>query len=226
MLQVQRANEKLYALMTVSTSSMSLLSQEQIPRAVVESSKGQSASVADVEARSLAAAIARGDEAAFRALYERYHARLFRFTLVLSRGDELLAQDTVQLVFLTAAKKLRQADGEEHLWNWLARVARQQLAKAWKKHRREASFLNAEELAGDYPATAAPDSFLEEVLDGALQMLEAEERQLVQNFYFSRLSQKELAEQLGTTPKAISSRLERAREKLRSIIRRRLLHET
>jgi DNA-directed RNA polymerase specialized sigma24 family protein len=40
------------------------------------------------------------------------------------------------------------------------------------------------------------------------------------------LSQKEIAEQLGTTPKAVSSRLERAREKLRLLIKRNLSHET
>ena len=78
----------------------------------------------------------------------------------------------------------------------------------------------------DWPANAAPDSFLEEVLDGALKLLEAEERQLIQIFYFDRLSQKEIAERLGTTPKAVSSLLERAREKLRSLIKRALSHET
>ncbi|HEY2081464.1 MAG TPA: sigma-70 family RNA polymerase sigma factor [Verrucomicrobiae bacterium] len=205
---------------------MSLLIREQIPRPTVEASIGQPASAADAEARVLAASIARGDEAAFRALYERYHQRLFRFALVLGRGDESLAQDTVQAVFVVAAKKLRRADSEEHLWNWLARIARQQLAKAWRTRRREAVMVSVEVLPEDCPATAEPDSFLEEVLDGAVKMLDSEERRLIRIFYFDRLSQKEIAEQLGTTPKAISSRLERAREKLRLMIKRKLSHET
>ena len=92
---------------------------------------------ADAEARRLAGAVARGDEAAFRELYDRYHGRLFRLALVLGRGDELLAHDTVQSAFITAAAKLRHAESEPHLWNWLARVARQHLAKAWRRRGRE-----------------------------------------------------------------------------------------
>jgi RNA polymerase sigma factor (sigma-70 family) len=212
--------------MTANTTSMPLLIPEQIPRATVEASKGQLAPAADAEARSLAAAIGRGDEESFRLLYDRYHQRLFRLALVLGHGDESLAQDVVQSVFVMAAKKLRRADSDAHLWNWLARVARQNFAKAWRKQRRDPALASAEALVEDWPASAEPDSFLEEVLDGALKLLDTEDRQLIQIFYFDRLSQKEIAEQLGITPKAVSSRLERAREKLRSLIKRALSHET
>ena len=205
---------------------MSLLIREQIPRAIVEAPSGQTASATDAEARRVAAAIGRGDEAAFRTLYERYHQRLFRFALVLGRGDESLAREMVQSVFLVAAKKLRRADSEEHLWNWLARVARQQLAKKWRTHLRDAAIISVEELPENYPAAADVDSVLEEILDAALNAMEAEERQLIEAFYFDNLSQKELAERLGTTPKAVSSRLERAREKLRAAIKRKLSYES
>lgn len=212
--------------MTAPTStSMPLLIREHTPHATVEASSGQLASSADSEARALAVAIAHGDEAAFRTLYDRYHQRLFRLTVVMSRGDESLAQDLVQSVFVMAAKKLRRVDSEEHLWNWLARVARQQFVKAFRKHQRDPSIANTELLTDDCLATAEPDSFLEEVLDRALQELDVEERKLVETFYFDRLSQKALAEQLGTTPKGVSGRLERAREKLRSLIKRALSHE-
>jgi RNA polymerase sigma-70 factor, ECF subfamily len=206
-----------------TTTSMPLLIREQIP--IVEASSTQPAS-ADAEARLLAAAIARGDESAFRALYDRYHQRLFRFALVLGRGDESLAQDVVQSVFVTAARKLRRVDGEEHLWNWLARVTRQQFTRAWRKRQQDTALVYAESLSDDCAAIGEPDSFLEEVLDGALKMLDDEERRLIQVFYFERASQKDIAEQMAITPKAVSSRLERAREKLRSLIKRKLSHET
>jgi RNA polymerase sigma-70 factor (ECF subfamily) len=211
--------------MTSTSTTMRLLIREQTPHATVESSSGQLASIADSEARALAAAIARGDEAAFRTLYDRYHQRLFRLAVVMSRGDESLAQDLVQSVFVTAAKKLRRIEGEEHLWNWLARVARQQFVKTFRKRMRDPAIANTELLTDDCLATTEPDSFLEEVLDRALQELDTEERELVETFYFDRLSQKELAERLGTTPKGVSGRLERAREKLRSLIKRALSHE-
>ena len=70
-------------------------------------------------------------------MYDRYHKRLFRFALALARGEETLAHETVQSTFLTAARKLRRAQNEEHLWNWLANVARQHLGKAWRQRRRD-----------------------------------------------------------------------------------------
>lgn len=205
---------------------MPLLIKEQIPRLAVEASTEPSAtSEADAEARRLAGAVARGDEAAFRTLYECYHQRLFRLALVLGRGDESLAHDTVQSVFVTAARKLRRADSEEHLWNWLARVARQQLSHAWRKQQRDSAVVTMDPLP-DCLGAAEPDSVLEEVLDASLTSMEPEERQLIEFFYFDRLSQKEIAERLNTTPKAISSKLERTREKLRTLIKRKLSHET
>ena len=212
--------------MTFSTTSMPLLIREQIPQSAVEASSELSAgSKADAEARRLTAAIARGDEAAFRTLYERYHQRLFRFALVLAHGDESLAQDAVQLAFVTAARKLRGTDNEEHLWNWLARVTRQQLGHIWRKCRRDSTIVAMEPLP-DCAAAVEPDSVLENVLDAALNTMEPEECQLIEFFYFDRLSQKEIAERLGTTPKAVSSKLERTREKLRALIKRRLSCET
>ncbi len=205
---------------------MPLLVKARTPRPAVETASLQpSRSDADADARRLTAAIARGDEAAFREFYDRYHRRLLRFALVLGGGDEALAHDVVQAVFVTAAAKLRAAESEEHLWNWLARVTRQQLAKAWRQRQRDSAVIGMADLP-DRPDAIAPDSLLEESLDAALLAMDAEERQFIEWFYFDRLSHKEIAERLGATPKSVSSRLERARAKLRSAITRRLSHET
>ena len=205
---------------------MSFPVREQTPHPIVESSSvNPSTPGADAEARRLAAAVARGDEAAFRQLYDRYHQRLFRLALVLGHGDELLAHDTVQSVFVTAAAKLRRIDGEEHLWNWLARVARQHMAKSWRQRGRDSAVVSVAD-PPDCPDATEPDSVLEENLDAALQELDEEERRLIESFYFDRLSHQKIAKQLNATPKAVSSRLERARARLRSLITRRLSHET
>ena len=212
--------------MTIATTSMSFPVREQTPHLVVESpSANTSTPDDDANARRLAASVARGDEAAFRQLYDRYQPRLFRLALVLGRGDELLAQDTVQSVFVTAAAKLRRVDSEKHLWNWLARVGRQQLAKTWRQRQQDSAVIGMAD-PPEYPGTMASDSVLEESLDAALQAMDAEERRLIESFYFDRLSHQEIAGQLNTTPKAVSSRLERARAKLRSLITRRLSPET
>src|SRR3569833_851034 len=182
--------------MTATTTSMPLLIREQSAQVPVEATSGQSAST-DAEARALASAIARGDEQAFRSLYDRFHDRLLRLALVLGRGDESLAQDLVQTVFVIAAKKLRRVDNEDHLWNWLAQVARQTSVKAWRKRQRDPAMAQAEALTEDCPANTEPDSFLEETLDVVLKALDVDEQQLVRNLYFDRLSLKEIADLFG-----------------------------
>lgn len=205
---------------------MPFAASEPISRLVeVDASPPTVLSDPDVEARRISRAVARGDEAAFSELYDRYHDRLFRFAAVLSRGDDTLAHEVVQSTMLTAARKLKPVESEAHLWNWLARVARQHLAKVWRQQQRTPELVELTE----YPEAAAPeasDSVLEENLDGALLELEAEDRQAVEWFYFDGLSHKEIAERQGATPKAVSSRLERAREKLRLFLNRRLRHES
>jgi RNA polymerase sigma-70 factor (ECF subfamily) len=208
----------------VSTSSMSLLIR-QTPHSIVEAPMAQpNPPDGDAEARRIATAVGRGDEAAFRDLYERYRQRLFRFSIVLGRGDESLAHDVVQNVFVTAAAKLRRAENEEHLWNWLARVARQHIAKTRRQKQRDIAMIGMAEIPECLDADK-PDSILEESLDSALLAMDAEDRRLIEMFYCERLSQKEIAVQLDATPKAISSRLERARAKLRLFISKNLSHE-
>ena len=205
----------------MATNTMSLLFREQVREPAAQST----ALSADAEARTLAEKVARGDEVAFRKLYDSYHDRLFRLALVLARGDESTAQDAVQSAFVTAAKKLRRIDGENHLWNWLARVARQHIVKIWRHQQRDFPTIALPDLP-DCAEVPAPDSMLEECLDAALLGMDAEERHLIELFYFDRLSHKEIAARFDITPKAVSSRLDRAREKLRLLVAKKLSHET
>jgi len=204
--------------MIVSTPSMSIPASDPMPHR-----KESAANPADdAQARQISAALARGDEAAFNQLYDRYHRRLFRLALALGHGDETLAHDAAQSALLTAAAKLKAVDGEEHLWNWLARVARQHLSKDRRSQQRHPQTANLE----DFPHPAAAESALENSIDAALLALEPEDRQVVEWFYFDGLSHKEIAARLDATTKAVSSRLERARAKLRPLLAKERSHET
>ena len=180
---------------------------------------------ADAEASRLTAAVAHGDESAFQQLYDRYHDRLLRLLLVLSRGDESLSHELVQSVMLTAAAKLRPLGSESHLWNWLARVARQHLSKAWRRQRRESTVV-AMAAVPDCPNPDQPDRILELGIDDALSQLDPGDRQVVEWFYFEHRSHKEISAYLGSSPKAVASRLERLRARLKSFLLRRLNHES
>ena len=80
------------------------------------------------------------------------------------------------------------------------------------------------ELSADGPVDA--EQPLEAGLAAALNTLNVEERWLIEQFYHDGQSQEEIAAQLNTTAKAVSSRLERLRAKLRALVLRRLSHET
>jgi RNA polymerase sigma factor (sigma-70 family) len=184
----------------------------------------------DDEARRLVAAVSRGDEAAFQNVYDTYHGRLFRFALVLSHGDETLASDSVQATFVLAAARLQRVESEPHLWHWLARVARQQLSKARRQQGSSLPLVELAEADMRKAVTAAAgnwdaDLTLEQQLDAALQSLDPPDRQLVEWFYFDGLSHKEMAAELKTTPKSVSSRLERARSRLKARVSQALSHE-
>jgi RNA polymerase sigma factor (sigma-70 family) len=204
--------------MTVLTPTMVLPVREPAPEAMGKSIRSEGPSCADTDARRIAAAVAEGSETAFRELYDRYHDRVFRLALVIGRGDESLAHETAQSVFLAAASKLRRIECEEHLWNWLARVARQQIGKSWRRNKSESRTVALEELP-EQPGAEAAENEMEEKLDTALLAMESDERKLLEWFYFDRLSHKDIGERLNLTAKAVSSRLERARAKLRLLLK-------
>jgi RNA polymerase sigma-70 factor, ECF subfamily len=182
------------------------------------------AASAAADVRRLSQAVARGDEAAFRQLYDAYSDRVLRLAILLARGDVALARDVTQTVWLGAARKMKPLQSDAHLWNWLALVTRQQAARALRDAAGRTSEVSLAEMP-DHPAPADADTLLEECLNAAVQCLEAEDRRLIESFYFEHRSCEHIAGQLGTTAKAISSRLERARARLRSLVRRILAHE-
>ena len=118
---------------------------------------------------------------------------------------------------MTAAAKLKAVAGEEHLWNWLARAARQYMSKDRREHQRHPPPASLEDLPCPVEGVAT-ETALETSLDTALLALEPEDRQVLEWFYFDGLSHKEIALRLEATAKAVSSRLERARAKLRSLL--------
>ncbi len=207
--------------MILSTPAMSIPVSEPTPRM-----KQSAATLAeDAEARQISAGLAKGDEGAFNQLYDRYHRRLFRLALALGHGDETLAYDAAQSALLTAAAKLKAVTSEEHLWNWLARAARQHLGKDRRKQQRHPEPISLEDLHGAVEGVAAQTA-LENSVDSALLALEPEDRQAVEWFYFDGLSHKEIAARLETTDKAVSSRLERARAKMRPLLLKERSRET
>jgi DNA-directed RNA polymerase specialized sigma24 family protein len=92
------------------------------PAQTVNSQANRTAAPPDIQA--LTRAVRRGDADAFACFYDRYSFRIYKFLLVLARGDELEAREACQAVFIKLARRCDVFADEQRLWAWLCVLAR------------------------------------------------------------------------------------------------------
>lgn len=157
----------------------------------------------------------RGDEDAWRNLFEWHFEPVYRYCLNLSSGKQEMAEEITQQVFMTAARRIgrfRQRQGTFRAW--LLGIARNRFMKVRSKelrhrgHERQFS-TRAPKGAG----TNRPQLFVYEVL----AELPAHYRSVLEAKYLQRLTVNQIAEANRSTPKAVESLLTRAREKFAQV---------
>lgn len=176
----------------------------------------------------LVKALRRGEEQAVRELYSLYHARLTRYALVVSRGNEASAAEAVQNTFLKAIRSLRSVADEGALWSWLARACRTSLMDQHRKSHRYLVVLEKFAALFSSGHTGPPedtDSIWLTALASALETMPAEDRTLIEARYTERRSLAEIALNMQTTERAIEGKLARLRDKLRRSILRQLAEQ-
>lgn len=167
----------------------------------------------------LTAAIASGDEAAFTQFHDLYWKRLYGYLMVLTKANETLAADLTQTTMVRAANRLPAMDSEVVLWGWLSRVARNAFVDACRSGKRRPLLVEwSDDSSAAIIDTHSMDTSLLTALDKALENLTGDERRLVEETYFARRKQVELAGELDLSLKALESRLTRLRRKLRQSI--------
>jgi RNA polymerase sigma factor (sigma-70 family) len=181
--------------------------------------------------RLLTERMVRGEEAAFSEFHGLYSDRLFRYLLVLTRGQEDFARELCQATMVKVVRAMREFADEEHLWNWMARVGRNCFIDALRKRKRSPEMLPLSEVEiestgeGAALSSGAVDGELMERLKESLSDLDAAERSLIEEFYFEEKTQQAMAEERQTSSKAVESKLARIRQKLRTILLTRLRYE-
>jgi RNA polymerase sigma-70 factor (ECF subfamily) len=174
---------------------------------------------------TLTVAVRRGDADAFSRFYDLYSFRLYRFLLVLARGDENEAREVCQAVFIKLAKRFEVFDEEQALWAWLCTLAKNAFIDHYRAEQRRARLVSLEELPSGFVSEAASANQLSEFLRDALAALPPEERELIQAAYVDERPLQELADASGQTYKAVESRLARLRQKLKKQMLTSLRHE-
>ncbi len=187
------------------------------------SSRPSAPPLADAQVRELTRRLVAGEESAFSEFHARYFDRLYRLALVISRGNEVEAADTVQDTMVRVARYARTFPSEEVFWGWLSVVLRSAARDAGRKNQRRASFLERFRCSfSPPPPLSDEEARLNQCLEEALRELTQEERILVESKYADGLRTREIAAQAGFSEKAVESRLARLRATLRESILKKL----
>jgi RNA polymerase sigma factor (sigma-70 family) len=173
---------------------------------------------------ALTTGLARGDDVAWAQFHREFGPGIFRQLLAATRGDHDLASEALQQTYLRVARHARPCEAEPMFNAWLRTVARTALSDC---RRRRMSFWQMLQRRHADPSDAGsdePDEKLQAALQSALLQLDATDRTLLETKYFSGADVRSIAEKLGVSPKAIESRLTRARAELRRLLLSALAH--
>ncbi len=171
-----------------------------------------------------------GDESAYRVFYENYCDRLWRYLLVVSKGNEQATAEALQATMVRVVRHMKPFPNDRVFWGWLSVLARTALSDQSRKHRRYLAFLDrffwhkrVEQSVA--PPQAEPDDALLALLDRNLATLPVEEQDLLEWKYTEGRSVREIAHTLNLSEKAIESRLVRIRRRLKDALLSGLKHE-
>jgi RNA polymerase sigma factor (sigma-70 family) len=154
-----------------------------------------------------------GDEAAFRALYQRHTPRLRMIVqrLLGPRRDE--ADDVVQETWLAGCRGLHRYQGEAQFSSWLTTIGVRAAYARFDAHRELESELF------DDAAFAPPDGSATVIdLERALARLPHHQRAVVVLHDVEGYTHEEIAAQLGVAPGTSKATLSRARQTLRRLL--------
>jgi RNA polymerase sigma-70 factor, ECF subfamily len=188
-----------------------------------------SAEIEPVEPNSDVALLARvvaGDRDAFESLVTRHQGAVFRFARTITRTRED-AEDVLQETFLAAYKSAVGFRGEASVRTWLLIIARN---AAFRIGRRTTATSQIEDSelwdlglrAGwgqDDPESLAVKAQRRDLLQSALDSLEASSREIIVLRDLEGMSGEETARVLGVSVEGMKSRLHRARLKLAGELR-------
>jgi RNA polymerase sigma-70 factor (ECF subfamily) len=172
----------------------------------------------DAELR-LVAGLRRGDESAFRPIYEAYSAAVFTFILRMV-NRRAIAEELSQEVWMRLAARARSLRDGTRLEPWLFTVARNLCVSYWRTrgvegvHDGDQDILEAVKAAGTPPDRAAESRELRARLERALASLPRPYREALLLVGVHGLTPAAAASVCGLSPEAMRKRLERARDML------------
>lgn len=176
--------------------------------------------------------ILRGDERAFRELFERFFPRLYRFVLARVSGDHDAASEVVQQTLCKGMARLDTYRGEAALYTWFCQICRHTLIDYQRQTRRAEQLVQPleddaairavlEAIAApieDQPEVQAWHADIRRLVQATLDVLPQRYGDVLEWKYVDGLPVADIAARLNIGPKAAESLLTRARAAFREAI--------
>jgi RNA polymerase sigma-70 factor (ECF subfamily) len=167
----------------------------------------------------VAAGFAAGDPDMVRVVYQTY-SRLVYSVAYKVLGDVGLAEDATQQTFIQAWRAAGSYDPSRALGPWLATIARRAAVDVFRRDRRHQSI---EGLDSAEAALISQPPSAEQIYDvwevrRALDMLPAQDRELIRLQHYREMTHTEIAEQLAIPIGTVKSRTFRAHRRLAGLL--------
>ena len=158
-----------------------------------------------------------GREADFSHFCQRYSAALHRYCLRVVKGNDAESYELHQQVLIRVAKYPKHLSDDKSLWRWMARVVRTTMIDIHRKQKRYGAAMKAywEHLTVQPIDFRSNDNSLTSALLEVLNEMPDADREVLEKKYLAGWSYQAIAEALNLSPKAVESRLTRARLRLR-----------
>jgi len=180
----------------------------------------------------LIAAMLAGDERAFRAFFDAYFPRVYRFALLRLAGDDDLAKEVVQATLVKAMRHLAGYRQEAALFSWLCQICRRQIVDQVRAREREAKHVVlldgsaaarailelVEAPAADEPQHIYDTAESRQLVHSVLAALPGRYGQVLELKYIDGRTVEEIGATLGIGQTAAQSMLARARPAFRTAL--------
>lgn len=168
----------------------------------------------------------RGDEEAFRLIFEQHHRIVLRFIYGMV-GNLVQAEDLTQETFLSAYRSLGSYLEEGKLTPWLCGIAKN-VTRNWRRSQQNEianveferqEVLEVKDTVNRTPEGNFLDGELKDEISAALQMLDEDKRMVFTLKILRQLSYEDIAQITGSTIPKLKTDLHRARAEMRRLIR-------
>lgn len=172
----------------------------------------------DLSDNELMALVRRGDEAAFRSLYERYRGQIFIYCLRMLRDDRDTAMDAMQDIFIRVHSRRNRYEVGTNFAGWIHTIARNICLNF---HRDNPGHLSLDEAAlfeHGYEELEGDVGLREQLAREVGRLPDMYREVLILREYEER-SYQEIAEMAGLPMSTVKYRIFKAREMLRERLR-------